>query len=88
MSIVGPRPEQEAFGRVLAENIPFYVQRYSVKPGITGWAQINSRPVGEMEDTLVRIEYDLYYVKNLSSALDLYIASYTLKTLLLSHGEY
>jgi len=88
MSIVGPRPEQEAIAHVLAARIPFYVQRNSVKPGITGWAQINSRRGVELEDALERIEYDLYYVKNLSLALDLYVVSHTLKSLVLSRGEY
>ncbi len=83
MSIAGPRPEHEALALALAAAIPFYVQRYSVRPGLTGWAQINSRPAEEPEDTLARIEYDLYYVKNLSSALDLYIASHSLKSPLL-----
>ena len=88
MSLVGPRPEPEPYTRALTEIIPFYPQRCTVKPGLTGWAQINSRPVSEPEDALIRFEFDLYYVKNLSAALDMYLVLYTLRTLLFSGKEY
>jgi lipopolysaccharide/colanic/teichoic acid biosynthesis glycosyltransferase len=88
MSIVGPRPEPAAYSRALAETIPFYPQRYSAKPGLTGWAQINWRAREQVDDTLVRFEYDLYYVKNMSATLDLYIVLYAFRTFLLAEHEY
>ncbi len=80
---VGPRPERPEFVEALNELIPFYRQRYRVKPGLTGWAQINMPPE-EPEDTLRRLEYDFYYLKNLSRGLDTYILVHTLKDLLIS----
>ena len=65
MAIVGPRPERPEFVNVLAEQIPFYRQRHAVKPGVTGWAQINYKYGDTIEDTIVKLEYDLYYIKNL-----------------------
>jgi len=82
MSIVGPRPERLEFAEVLAEQIPYYHQRHLVKPGVTGWAQIKC-PHGEtLEDSVVQLEYDLYYIKHLSLALDLYILLRTLEKML------
>jgi len=86
MSIVGPRPERPEFVRTLSEQIPFYRQRHCVKPGITGWAQINHKYGDTIEDTIAKLEYDLYYIKNLSPALDLYIIFHTAKVMLLSRG--
>jgi len=86
MVIVGPRPERPEFVRVLAERIPYYNQRHSVKPGITGWAQINHKYGDTVEDTLLKLEYDLYYIKNLNLWLDLYIMFQTIKVMLLSRG--
>jgi lipopolysaccharide/colanic/teichoic acid biosynthesis glycosyltransferase len=80
---VGPRAERAEFAKVLSEKIPFYRQRYRVKPGITGWAQINT-PADQPEDTLRRVEYDFYYLKNFSRGLDAYILVHTLRDLLLS----
>ena len=57
-----------------------------MKPGVTGWAQINHNVVGALEDTLMKLEYDLYYIKNLNITLDLYIVFYTLKVMLLSRS--
>jgi lipopolysaccharide/colanic/teichoic acid biosynthesis glycosyltransferase len=88
MSIVGPRPEPAAYSRALAEHIPFYAQRFVVKPGLTGWAQINWRAREHVDDTLVRFEYDLYYIKNLSAMLDLYIVLYAFRTLLPAEREH
>jgi sugar transferase (PEP-CTERM system associated) len=88
MSIVGPRPERPEFVTVLSEQIPFYRQRHVVKPGVTGWAQINYKYGESIEDTIVKLEYDLYYIKNLSPSLDLYIILDTLKVMLFSgHGQ-
>ena len=86
MAIVGPRPERPAFVAALAEKIPFYRQRYCVKPGITGWAQVNQKFHDPFPDAIAQLEYDLYYVKNLSLSLDAYIIFHTLKTLLFSRG--
>jgi len=88
MSIVGPRPERPEFVELLAEEIPFYRHRLSVKPGITGWAQINYRYGNTVEDTIVKLEYDLYYIKNVSPQLDFFIMFHTLKTMLLTRGAY
>jgi lipopolysaccharide/colanic/teichoic acid biosynthesis glycosyltransferase len=86
MSIVGPRPERPEFVRTLAEQIPFYRQRHCIKPGITGWAQINHKYGDTIEDSVRKLEFDLYYIKNLSLALDAYIIFHTGKTMLLSRG--
>jgi exopolysaccharide biosynthesis polyprenyl glycosylphosphotransferase len=88
MSIVGPRPERPEFVSVLTEQIPFYRQRHSVKPGVTGWAQINYKYGETIPDTIIKLEYDLYYIKNLSMSLDGYIIFHTLKVMLFSsHGQ-
>jgi lipopolysaccharide/colanic/teichoic acid biosynthesis glycosyltransferase len=88
MAIVGPRPERPEFVSVLSEQIPFYRQRHAVKPGATGWAQINYKYGETIEDTIVKLEYDLYYIKNLSPSLDLYIILNTFKVMLFSgHGQ-
>ena len=82
---VGPRAERTEFANVLCERIPFYRQRYAVKPGLTGWAQINTPP-DQPEDTLRRLEYDFYYLKHFSRGLDAYILVHTVRELLLSRG--
>jgi lipopolysaccharide/colanic/teichoic acid biosynthesis glycosyltransferase len=88
MAIVGPRPERPEFVSVLAEQIPFYRQRHAVKPGVTGWAQINYKYGDTIEDTIVKLEYDLYYIKNLSPSLDMFIMFHTAKVMLFStHGQ-
>lgn len=84
MSIVGPRPERPEFVQTLSERIPFYRQRHCVKPGLTGWAQINYKYGDTIEDTIVKLEYDMYYIKNLSPSLDAYIMFHTLKVMLVS----
>jgi sugar transferase (PEP-CTERM system associated) len=86
MSIVGPRPERPEFVQTLSEQIPYFRQRHCVKPGITGWAQINHRYGDTLEDAVIKLEYDLYYIKNMSPSLDAYIIFHTLKTMLLSRG--
>jgi len=86
MSIVGPRPERPEFVKTLVGQIPFYRQRQAVRPGITGWAQINYKYGDTLEDTIVKLEYDLYYIKHLSFSLDVYIIFHTLKAMLLSRG--
>ena len=86
MAIVGPRPERPEFVKALSEQIPYYRQRHCVRPGITGWAQINHKYGDSLEDTITKLEYDLYYIKNMSFALDTYILFHTLKTMLLTRG--
>ena len=80
-------PERPEFARTLSEKIPYYRQRHCVKPGITGWAQINYKYGDTLEDTISKLEYDLYYIKNVSLSLDAYIIFHTLKTMLLSRGS-
>jgi sugar transferase (PEP-CTERM system associated) len=87
MSLVGPRPERPEFVDSLAEQIPYYRHRHAVKPGITGWAQINYKYGDTIEDTITKLEYDLYYIKNISFSLDLYIMFHTIKTMLVSRGS-
>jgi sugar transferase (PEP-CTERM system associated) len=86
MSIVGPRPERPEFVQTLAEQIPYYRQRHAVRPGITGWAQINYKYGDTLEDTIAKLEYDLYYIKNMSFSIDTYIMFHTVKAMLLSRG--
>ena len=86
MAIAGPRPERPEFVKTLSEKIPYYRQRHCVKPGITGWAQINYKYGDTIEDTIAKLEYDLYYIKNMSISLDAYIFFHTIKTMLLSRG--
>jgi len=86
MAIVGPRPERPEFVDLLAHQIPYYRQRLALKPSITGRAQINHK-YGDTElDALIKLEYDLYYIKNVAAALDFYIIFHTLKVMLLSRG--
>lgn len=73
MSLVGPRAVRPEFATRLCESIPFYNQRHLVRPGLTGWAQVNARRGDGMPDALAFLEYDLHYLRNLSPALDLLI---------------
>jgi sugar transferase (PEP-CTERM system associated) len=86
MSMVGPRPERPEFVKTRAEQIPYYRQRHCVRPGITGWAQIKYKYGDTPEETTIKLEYDLYYIKNMSLSLDNYIIFHTLKAMLLSRG--
>jgi sugar transferase (PEP-CTERM system associated) len=86
MSFVGPRPERPAFVGTLAEKIPFYAVRHSVKPGLTGWAQVRYTYGGNLEESVKKLEYDLFYVKNHSLLLDLLILIKTVRVVLLGEG--
>ena len=86
MSFVGPRPERPHFVAQLAEEIPFYDHRHLVAPGLTGWAQIKYPYGASVEDARQKLQYDLYYIKNQSLALDLVIVFETIKTVLFSKG--
>lgn len=77
MSLIGPRPERPQFVNELAEQIPFYRARHAVKPGITGWGQVKYRYGNSMQDALVKLQYDLYYIKHRSIYLDLLILAKT-----------
>lgn len=78
MSLVGPRPERPAMVEKLSAAIPYYTARHAVLPGLTGWAQVNHQYVSTNEGALVRLEYDLYYVKHMSVMFDLSIFASTL----------
>ncbi|MFO6447162.1 TIGR03013 family XrtA/PEP-CTERM system glycosyltransferase [Erythrobacter sp. NE805] len=86
MSFVGPRPEVPAFVESLEEEIPFYSERHMVKPGITGWAQINYPYGASVEDSRCKLEYDLYYAKNYTPFLDFVILLQTLRVILWPEG--
>jgi sugar transferase (PEP-CTERM system associated) len=86
MSFVGPRPERPYFVEKLAGEIPYYQQRHSVKPGLTGWAQIKYQYGSSVEDAVEKLRYDLYYVKHVSLALDLSIIFDTVKVIIFGKG--
>jgi sugar transferase (PEP-CTERM system associated) len=87
MSFIGPRPERPEFVYELQKQIPFYMERLSVKPGITGWAQVRYRYGASVEDALEKLQYDLYYIKNLSLFLDLLILINTIQVVLFARGR-
>lgn len=86
MSFVGPRPERELFVKQLREKIPYYDLRYTVKPGLTGWAQVKYRYGATEQDALEKLQYDLYYIKHLSPIFDLTIVIDTIRVVLLGSG--
>jgi lipopolysaccharide/colanic/teichoic acid biosynthesis glycosyltransferase len=86
MSLVGPRPERPVFVEQLTEQIPFYGQRHIVKPGITGWAQVRYTYGASVEEAMQKLQYDLFYIKNQSLALDLYVILKTIKIVILRRG--
>ncbi|KQT31911.1 sugar transferase [Sphingomonas sp. Leaf412] len=86
MSFVGPRPERPQFVADLERDLPYYAERHMVKPGITGWAQINYPYGASVEDSRHKLEYDLYYAKNYSPFLDLLILLQTLRVVLWPEG--
>jgi exopolysaccharide biosynthesis polyprenyl glycosylphosphotransferase len=86
MSFVGPRPERPPFVDTLQRRIPYYLQRQSVKPGITGWAQVRCAYGSTVEEAAEKLEYDLYYIKNVSIFLDLLIVLSTVQVVLFGRG--
>lgn len=86
MSLVGPRPERPVFVEELATKIPYFRQRHLVKPGLTGWAQINYPYGNTVEDALQKLQFDLFYIKYQSVLFDLSILFHTVKTILLRKG--
>tara|TARA_B100000809_G_scaffold107236_1_gene105709 strand:+ start:32 stop:1426 length:1395 start_codon:yes stop_codon:yes gene_type:complete len=87
MSIIGPRPERSFFVNELSKVIPFYETRHTVKPGLTGWAQVNTRYGASVNDSLTKLQYDLYYIKHRSIFLDINIVVKTLSTILYYRGQ-
>jgi exopolysaccharide biosynthesis polyprenyl glycosylphosphotransferase len=87
MSFVGPRPEWVALVPEFSEKVPLYLHRLAVKPGVTGWAQVNN-PYGDtVENTWAKLQFDLYYIKNLSIFLDLLILLHTVQIVLFTRGS-
>jgi lipopolysaccharide/colanic/teichoic acid biosynthesis glycosyltransferase len=86
MSWIGPRPEAEVLSHWYAKEIPFYPYRHIVRPGITGWAQVNQGHVAEVEEVKSKLHYDFYYIKHFSPWIDLLIVARTAKTMLTGFG--
>jgi lipopolysaccharide/colanic/teichoic acid biosynthesis glycosyltransferase len=86
MAFVGPRPERPEFIELLSKEIPYYGVRHMVRPGITGWAQVKYKYGRSVEDSREKLQYDLFYIKNVSIGLDLVIMFQTIKTVLLGRG--
>lgn len=87
MSLIGPRPERPVFVKELSEKIPFYEIRHIVKPGVTGWAQVNAKYGSTEDDALEKLQYDLYYIKHRSLFLDISIVFKTLSTIIFFRGQ-
>jgi exopolysaccharide biosynthesis polyprenyl glycosylphosphotransferase len=87
MSIIGPRPERPIFVNEIAEVMPFYETRHVIKPGLTGWAQVNYSYGDSIDDSLVKLQYDLYYIKHRSVFLDINIIIKTFSTVLFYRGQ-
>jgi exopolysaccharide biosynthesis polyprenyl glycosylphosphotransferase len=88
MSMVGPRPERPSFVAQLKEQIPFYDLRHTVKPGLTGWAQVRYAYGASIEDARKKHQFDLYYVKNNSLLLDLQVLIETVSVVLFREGAH
>jgi sugar transferase (PEP-CTERM system associated) len=86
MGFVGPRPERPEFVQWLSEKIPYYELRHIIRPGVTGWAQVRYQYGASLEETREKLQYDLYYIKHMSLALDLLIMFETIKIILLRRG--
>lgn len=87
MSLIGPRAEWVNLGREYQKKIPFYAVRYSIKPGITGWAQVKYKYGENLDDSMKKLEYDLYYIKNRSVIIDIKIIMKTINTVIFSRGQ-
>ncbi len=87
MGVIGPRPERPVFVERIAEVMPFYQTRHVIKPGLTGWAQVNYSYGDSIDDSLIKLQYDLYYIKHRSVFLDLNISIKTLSTILFYRGQ-
>ena len=87
MSVIGPRPERPHFVEKLVVEVPFYEARHTIKPGLSGWAQVNSRYGDSMADSLEKLQYDLYYIKHRGIFLDINIIIKTIGTVLYYRGQ-
>lgn len=87
MSVIGPRPERPIFVKEIAHKMPFYETRHVVKPGLTGWAQVNYSYGESIDDSLIKLQYDLYYIKHRSLFLDINIVFKTISTVLFYRGQ-
>lgn len=87
MSFIGPRPERPEFVSILQERLPYYGERHTIKPGLSGWAQVNYGYGASEEDALRKLEYDLFYIKHLSVIFDLYIVFKTIKIVIFGKGR-
>jgi lipopolysaccharide/colanic/teichoic acid biosynthesis glycosyltransferase len=87
MAIIGPRPERPFFVDQIASSIPLYQTRHVIKPGLTGWAQVNYPYGANLEDSLMKLRYDLYYIKHRSLFLDINIVMKTMSTVLFFRGQ-
>ena len=86
MSLIGPRPEAISLAEWYEKEIPFYHYRHIIKPGITGWAQVNQGHVSDVGDVTRKLHLDFYYVKHFSFWLDIYITLKTLRVMMTGHG--
>ncbi|MFB2832836.1 sugar transferase, partial [Aeromonas jandaei] len=86
MSLIGPRPEQRFFVERFESELPFYMYRHMVRPGISGWAQVMHGYSADTDSTRIKLEYDFYYIRNVSLWLDLLIVIKTIKTMLTGFG--
>ncbi len=86
MQFIGPRPERKVFVNQLNNRVPFYAARHLIRPGITGWAQVKYKYGENLDDSIKKLEYDLYYIKNRSITLDIRIVFKTITTVLFSRG--
>jgi exopolysaccharide biosynthesis polyprenyl glycosylphosphotransferase len=86
MSLVGPRPERPFFVDQLTQQIPYFAVRHSVKPGLTGWAQVRYQYGATVEDAQAKLQYDLFYVKNHSLVLDIVVLLETVSVVLMGKG--
>lgn len=87
MAVIGPRPERPIFVNEIAEVMPFYETRHVIKPGLTGWAQVNYSYGDSIDDSLIKLQYDLYYIKHRSIFLDINIILKTISTILFYRGQ-
>ncbi|KAB1067052.1 sugar transferase [Tamlana haliotis] len=87
MSFVGPRPERQVFVDALSKELPFYETRHIVKPGLTGWAQVKTRYGASLDDSLLKLQYDLYYIKHRGFYLDMIILVKTMSTVVFLRGQ-
>ena len=87
MSVIGPRPERPFFVKKYSNDLPFYEVRHLIRPGITGWAQVHARYGSSEQDTLEKLQYDLFYMKRRSLALDINILIKTLSTVIFYRGQ-